>query len=357
MTSDNEAVGAWNRTECINRPLNLAATLAGGQAFRWRTDSAGIWWGTIGTTAVAMWQRIGDSSAPLYWQTFPQRDRRTLVETYLGLDIDVVGLYSDWIEAEPRIQHAVAEFHGLRILRQPTLECFIAFQCATCNTVVKIERSVGRLASRYGMQIAVEPSCLAVVHSHADHAGSTPYARPHSPGQTTRANDFNSGEPPPLRLLAEPLLPLFVFPEVEVLADANEADLRSDLWGYRAPRVISLARHLLKQSPNWLEDMRHMPYAKAKEALVELSGVGEKIADCICLFCLDKDEAVPVDTHVRQIACSLFLPQFREKSLTPRIYSAIGDAYRDRFGAFAGWAQQYLFLGAMRARQLKTHPV
>ena len=47
---------------------------------------------------------------------------------------------------------------------------------------------------------------------------------------------------------------------------------------------------------------------------------------------------------------SAFLPELSGKSLTPRVYKAIADAYRDRFGAYAGWAQQVLFMGEMRGR-------
>ena len=42
------------------------------------------------------------------------------------------------------------------------------------------------------------------------------------------------------------------------------------------------------------------------------------------------------------------MPEIVGKSLTPRLYNAIADSYRERFGAFAGWAQQYLFYGELR---------
>ena len=35
--------------------------------------------------------------------------------------------------------------------------------------------------------------------------------------------------------------------------------------------------------------------AGRRAELLEIRGVGAKIADCVCLFSLDKDEAVPVD--------------------------------------------------------------
>jgi N-glycosylase/DNA lyase len=322
---ENTSAG-WNRLECDTHPLNLSATLASGQAFRWRQDVRGVWWGAVGHTVLALWQRAGNPDAPLFWQTFPQRDQLSIVLQYLRLDVSLNSLYMEWTRAEPRIHEAVREFRGLRILRQPPEECFFAFQCATCNTVVKIERTIHRLASRYGDPIDIGLPTLAASNERV----------------------FPIDPPSLTAPLAIPT-PLRAFPELDALAAADEQDLRSDLWGYRAPRVIALARELQKRGPKWLPELRNVSYAEAKAALVELHGIGEKVADCICLFSLDKDEAVPVDTHVRQIAYRLFEPDLENKSLTPRVYAAIADAYRQRFGAHAGWAQQYLFLGALRS--------
>ena len=326
MAPYRNAVTAWNRMECEGCLFDLTATLTSGQAFRWRRDASGIWWGSVGSTGMALWQRHGDSSAPLYWQTFPESGLRAIVEDYFRLDVPLVNLYTSWSAAEPHMIEAIQAFRGLRILRQPPIECFFAFQCATCNTVVKIERTVHRLATRYGERVG---------------PGSGP------DGERTPPTGLND-TPPALTSPSSPTFPIHLFPELDALAEADEADLRADLWGYRAPRVIALARHLQARGPGWLEGLRAVSYADAKTELTALHGIGEKVADCICLFSLDKDEAVPVDTHVRQIACRLFLPELDGKSLTPRIYAAIADAYRERFGVYAGWAQQYLFLGAMR---------
>ncbi|HLV80576.1 MAG TPA: DNA glycosylase [Chthonomonadaceae bacterium] len=294
----------WNASECAGQPLHLAATLTSGQVFRWRQDAEGVWWGAIGRRVVALRQEEGQPESPLFWQTFPEPDCWEIVADYLRLDVDLEALYTVWRLAEPRIAPALAAYRGLRILRQPPLECFIAFQCAACNTIVKIARSIRALAARYGAPIETG-------------------------------------------LRSEPFR-FYAFPTLETLAGADEAALRADLWGYRAPRVIALARHLLTLTPGWLEGLREVPYAEAHAALARLFGVGAKLADCICLFALDKDAAVPVDTHVRQIACRLFLPEMAGKTLTPRVYDTIASAYRRRFGPFAGWAQQYLFLEKLR---------
>ena len=60
-----------------------------------------------------------------------------------------------------------------------------------------------------------------------------------------------------------------------------------------------------KGGEKWLESLRGKPNAEIKEKLMVLPGVGRKVADCIALFSLDDSGAIPVDTHVFQIAKKL----------------------------------------------------
>ena len=304
--------------------------------------------GTIEGCAAALWQIENSPDSPLHWQTFPEPDRGDILQDYLRLDVDLEFLYESWKERGPEIAEATVAFRGLRILRQPPTECFFAFQCATCNTVTKIERSIAKLAARYGELIDLTPQPPSLETRNAGGKGEqeealhcifSPFQSPtRSPFPVSEANASGKG----VGGLG------YAFPTLTALAGADEAELRADLWGYRAPRVIHLARELLRRPDGWLNNLRNVPYAQAKAELTALHGIGAKLADCICLFSLDKDEAVPIDTHVRQIATRLFLPDLCGKSLTPRIYDALANSYRERFGRYAGWAQQYLFFNELR---------
>lgn len=291
----------WNRLDCAGNPLNLSITLRSGQSFRWRRDEAGVWWGVVENTALTAWQEEDAPDSPLYWQTFPVPDQTALIHDYFRFEVDLEARAAEWVRAEPRIAEAVGKFRGLRILRQPPEECFFGFLCATAKPVVQIERLVWNLAARYGAPMETEWPALA----------------------------------------------LHVFPTLEALAAAEESDLRAAGWGFRAPRVVTNACHLTTQEQGWLRSLRRVSYAEARAALLGLSGIGAKVADCICLFSLDKDEAAPIDRHIQRIGCRLFHPDLAGKTLTPAVYDALADAYRERFGAFAGWAQQYLFLEAL----------
>jgi N-glycosylase/DNA lyase len=276
--------------------LNIPASLASGQAFRWRQTEEGEWRGTVGESAVF----LGPRADGFYWQTFPHNNHWPLIERYFALDVDLEPLYVQWAATTPEIAQCCARYAGLRILRQDAEETLFSFLCASCNTIVKIRRSIEALAKRYG-----EP-CLEL-----------------------------DGE-------------LFYrFPTVEALAGADELALRADLWGFRAPRVIRAAQFLLDQPDDWLATLRQAPRDEATRALESLFGIGAKIADCIALFGLWQDDAVPIDTHVRQVAERLFRLEPGSKTLTPSSYRRFAGAYRDRFGAYAGWAQQYLFFAEL----------
>jgi N-glycosylase/DNA lyase len=81
--------------------------------------------------------------------------------------------------------------------------------------------------------------------------------------------------------------------------------------------------------------------------------VGRKVADCILLFSLEKGEAFPVDVWVRRLVHQYYArparrvidltPEALTRGLTDREYSGIQAFAHHRWGALAGYAQQYLF--------------
>ena len=87
---------------------------------------------------------------------------------------------------------------------------------------------------------------------------------------------------------------------VEEARAMTEEQLQECNLGYRAKYVLDTARRVVFGDfiPDKLYDMK---YQSARKELLQLYGVGEKVADCICLFGLHQLEAFPVDTHIRQV--------------------------------------------------------
>jgi len=118
----------------------------------------------------------------------------------------------------------------------------------------------------------------------------------------------------------------YAFPRPEALASLEEDALKACNLGYRSKYVVRAARSVV--SGNLDPDaLRQMPYKKAREELLKLYGVGEKVADCICLYALHHLEAFPVDTHIRQAMEAHYKRGFPGQ----------------RYEGFQGVLQQYMF--------------
>lgn len=159
------------------------------------------------------------------------------------------------------------------------------------------------------------------------------------------------------------------FPQPETLtAPGVEAHLRELGFGYRAKYLAKTSLTVAKEKPSgWLESLSNNPdlkdtkeslnfepggrpgYRKAHEELLELQGVGPKVADCVCLMGLGWGDSVPVDTHVWQIAQRDYkFGKGKHKSLTKATYDAVGDHFRQLWGIEAGWAHSVLFAADLR---------
>jgi N-glycosylase/DNA lyase len=277
--------------------LDLAATLDCGQAFRWRLAADGWWHGVVGDRAV----RIRRSGERCELQAHPGgvAEGVALLSAYLRLDVDLPALAADLARRCPQIRQALRAHPGIRVLAQSPDEMLFSFLCSPANSVTRISRSIETLAGRFGAPIA------------------------RLDGVEYRA-----------------------FPSIATLAGLPDAEYRAAGLGWRGIGLRAAADRLLRD-PIDLLVLRGATYAEGRATLLAFPYVGPKIADCICLFGLLKDEAVPVDTHVWALAKELFPDEVAAgrltKSLTTNTYARVVALYRERYGPFAGWAQQYLF--------------
>lgn len=291
--------GAWRDLPVRSLPLgprdlDLPATLDCGQAFRWRLGADAWWQGVVGDRAVRI-RRVGDACE---YQMFPSRGSESCLRSYLRLDVALPALVEDLAERCPQIRPALRAHPGIRILAQPPEETLLSFLCSPANSVSRISRSIEQLCDRFGEPIAALD------------------------GVEYRA-----------------------FPTTATLAALPDSEYRAVGLGWRGLGIRAVAERLLLYPPDWLLGLRNATYAEARAALVDFPYVGPKIADCVCLFGLLKDEAVPVDTHVWALAKDLFADEAESltKSLTAKTYDRVVALYQARYGPYAGWAQQYLY--------------
>jgi len=266
------------------RDYDLAATLASGQAFRWR-ERDGWWEGIISGRWVRLQSRADGIAAET---TTPQRDWRWLSD-YLQSDLDLAAVLRSFPDDEP-MRASVAACRGLRLLRQEPWECLASFILSSTKQIVQIQQIVALLCERFGEPVATPVGCQ-------------------------RVN---------------------AFPTAERLAAASEAELRACKMGFRAPNLLATARRVAERRID-LASLHLLTVEQARGQLVELPGVGPKIANCALLFAHGFQQAFPVDVWVMKALRQLYFPKRRPSP--QRLRRFVGT----HFGPNAGYAQQYLF--------------
>lgn len=126
------------------------------------------------------------------------------------------------------------------------------------------------------------------------------------------------------------------FPPPEAIADTSERRLRRLKMGYRAPYLREAAKAAAERFVD-LTALDKLPYSAAKETLIQLPGVGPKIADCVLLFAYGKQEAFPMDVWVKRALEELYFQGLRMPQTRLHAFAA------QHFAPFNGYAQQYLF--------------
>ena len=182
-----------------------------------------------------------------------QEEYDTFWKEYFDLSVS----YSDYIgqidEQDDYLKSAAAFGGGIRILRQDTWEMIITFILSQQNNIPRIKGLIRALSERYGKKC------------------ETPEGRAY-----------------------------YAFPCAEELSRAAEEELRELKLGYRSKYICQTARMVAGGEID-LDALKEMEYTEARTELMRLSGIGGKVADCICLFALHQMDAFPVDTHIKKV--------------------------------------------------------
>ncbi|KAL3437104.1 8-oxoguanine DNA glycosylase [Aspergillus tetrazonus] len=349
------AFSEWRKLPIGLSELCINTTLRCGQTFRWHKVPDNDEWRCV---LYGRLVSLKQDPSHLYYRTYvsskpsgscngsdSESEDATLaiLKHYFNLSSNLTTLYAQWSSSDPNFREKASQFTGIRILRQDAWEALISFICSSNNNIARISQMVEKLCTNYGVHIAD-------VDGRSYH-------------------DF-----PPLERLAED--------------EGVEARLRSLGFGYRAKYIYQTAVIIAKQKENgWLNSLRNpeapafglevvagqegeMPpegrsgYREAHEKLLELQGVGPKVADCVALMGLGWGESVPVDTHgesfilpfiarltgvVWQIAQRDYkFGKGSHKSLTKATYDAVGNHFRKLWGKEAGWAHSVLFTADLK---------
>ena len=268
----------------LDQPLDLKNTLNSGQAFRWEEHNE-WYYGVIRENLIALSQ----NNMELHVFSNDTHGRNPLddVWDYLRLDDKLLSIYSK-INTDATMNKAISRYYGLRILRQDPWECLVAFICSANSSVPRISSTMQSLAKHYGKPLQM--GCYTS----------------------------------------------YTFPSPATIAKTGETDLRRLKLGFRA-KYVHLASQLIADGTIDLERLRSLDYEDAKSNLMNIPGVGNKVADCVLLFSLDKLDACPIDRWVRRA-----LESWYDVGATLQ-YNDIRNWTLNKWGKYAGYAQQYLF--------------
>ena len=255
-----------------------------GQSFRWQPIN-GWYYGVVEGRQLKIRQEKQALIVESSDDEQPDRLEASL-RHYLDLSRDLPAILKA-VDIDPFIHRSIETFRGMRILNQAVWECLASFILSQNNNVPRIKGIIRTISAQFGEKITLDDSVN------------------------------------------------YAFPTPQALATAGVEALYDCRLGYRAPYLwtVSSAVAAGEFDP---EALKSMPYAEAKRELMRFKGIGEKVADCICLFSLGHVQALPIDVWVKRIIEQLYLK--RQASIRE-----IRQFAEDYFGEYLGYAQQYLF--------------
>ena len=105
--------------------------------------------------------------------------------------------------------------------------------------------------------------------------------------------------------------------------------------GFRDKRIVESSKMIDNKDID-IEEISKLSLQSQREELMKLPGVGPKVADCILLFSFERNESFPVDVWIKRVMEELYIKEEIQKK-------EVAQKGREIFGAYAGFANQYLF--------------
>lgn len=263
------------------RNFNIEKVLMGGQAFNWQRVKDCY----IGVTTNKL-IKIKYDKEYIYWQTYPKHNDVKYISKYFDITTDHDNAL-DEICLDSIVNRSVDKNNKLIILNQDFDVCIISFILSQRKNIKAIRKSVILLTEKLGKQIIVD-------------------------GRT-----------------------YYLFPTLKDIANADIKVLLSCSLGYRAKYIKNSSRTLLDRGLH--RKIHNMNLSDAKSELLNLNGVGMKVADCVLVFSLKHRNIFPLDVWGLKIASKLYSIDINGG------YVRIQEYLHNRFKKNTSIAAQYLF--------------
>ena len=257
---------------------------------------------SINSGQVFLWEKQGVDWYGINGQDILKIDKNGMIKSirnrkinFFRKDDDIEEIIKS-ISKDKIVKKAVKEYEGLRIFKQDPFQCMISFIISSNSNIQKIKSSLEKITRKFGTKVKIE------------------------------GKEF------------------FVFPKPEKIGNASINEIKACGVGYRASFVKEAAKMVTLKKINF-EYLEKCDYNEAKKNICSVPGIGNKVADCIMLFSLNKLESFPLDTWMIKILEKYYSKEFKIeiKTITQKQYELLHEKIVNYFGPYCGYAQQYLF--------------
>jgi N-glycosylase/DNA lyase len=262
--------------------INVEKSINSGQVFLWKKND-GFWYGVNGQNILRV-DKMGKMTS--YVKKRDDFFRKS----------DNMEMILKSITKDKTVRIAVKKYQGMRILRQDPFQCLISFIISANSNIPKIKFCLENITKQFGKKVK------------------------------WKNQEF------------------YLFPKPEKLADVSVKDIKSCGVGYRDSYISQAAKMVVSGKIDF-NYLKKIEYDIAKEIICKIPGVGNKVADCMMLFSLDKLEAVPLDRWIIRILEKYYPKKFKitTSTITPKQYDTLHEKIVNHFGPYAGYSQQFLF--------------
>lgn len=279
----------------LESKFNPEISINSGQMFLWE-KSKNSWYGTYGNYILKFSitnNEVEFYSSPKFdnWEHFIFR-----------LDDNIQNIFSTFSN-DIILVKLLKRYAGLRLIRQDPHQCMISFACSSNTNISMIRTMLKNLSMKFGIKKEIDNKKF------------------------------------------------FTFPPMKNLHKASINELCSCSVGYRAKTIKSIAQKIVTGALT-IDELYRCKYDDGRKILTSIYGIGNKIADCILLFSLEKTEAFPIDVwmsraiymyYKRLIDNRKVTFMYANKKLSDSQYLILSETMRNHFGRYGGYAQQYLF--------------
>ena len=259
--------------------FNIKDTLECGQVFRFSFEKGGYY---LFTSDKAIFCREQNEVTEFYCE----KQDIPYFKNYFDLDRDYNSIYNSAINNGGILSISANLGKGIRILNQNSEEVLFSFIISQNNNIPRIKLIIERLCFELGEK-----------------------------------KTFNNRE-------------YFAFPTAKALSNMSVEFFREVGLGYRAEYVKNLA-DIIANGFN-VHSLQNFSTKELKSQLINLYGVGPKVADCVALFGFHRSDSFPVDTWLEKVYKDNFNGTLKDRK-------KIAEFFTEKFKDNSGYFQQYLF--------------